>query len=119
MLNLNFVSVVDKASIAAIEVLPATAGARLAVNTVAPETNQPVNLYPNPATEKITVKLSQPTQQITTFITDLTGAVHSSNKHQVISNTTLEIPVSSLPPAVYLLQLTTEHGKQTLKFVKQ
>ena len=92
MLNLNFVSLVDKASIVAIEIVPATSGTRL-VQTIKEETgsNQQISLYPNPATDKLMVKLSKSTQPISTTITDLTGVVHGHNTHQPVDASTLEI----------------------------
>ena len=119
-LNLAFVSVIDKASIAAIEIIPAATSARLALNpATAAAGSQQVSLFPNPATERVTVKLAAPAEHISTIITDLTGAVLGNNQHQKLDATTFAIPVSSLPPAVYLLQVTTELGKHTLKFIKQ
>ena len=104
VLNLNFVSVVDKASIAAIEIIPATTSARLALNpATAAAGSQQVSLFPNPATERVTVKLAEPAEHISTIITDLTWAVQGNNQHQKLDATTLAIPVGSLPPAVYLL----------------
>ncbi|QNF31329.1 DNRLRE domain-containing protein (plasmid) [Adhaeribacter swui] len=117
MLNLNFVSLVDKASIAAIEVVPVTAGARQAVA----ETKEsfPVQLYPNPATNRIRVKLPQPVPQISTYITDVTGVKYQYNTYQLLDTTTLEIPVSSLSLGVYMLYLQTGQDQQILKFIKQ
>ncbi|QNF34430.1 DNRLRE domain-containing protein [Adhaeribacter swui] len=117
MLNLNFVSVVDKASIAAIEISPVTTGARLAV--VEAKESSHAQLYPNPATNKIRVRLSQPVQQISTFITDITGVKYQFNTHQQLNATILEVPVSSLPPAVYLLHLHLGQDQQIFKFIKQ
>jgi len=42
---------------------------------------------------------------------NLTGTVRKNNAHRQVDSSTLEIMVSQLPAAVYLLQLQTEHGR--------
>lgn len=77
------------------------------------------NNHTNPATDKLTVRLAEATPQVFTTITDVTGVVLGRNTHRLIDDNTLEISVTTLPPAIYLLQIQTNRGMQTLKFVKQ
>ena len=116
--SLDFTSLVDRACVAAIQIIPT--GARIA-GSAAEEVvaNLSARLYPNPVTNKLTAQLAAPVSQLTTTISEVTGRTRSHNSHQMVDATTLEIDVAALPPAVYLLHLQTESGRQTLKFIKQ
>ncbi len=120
-LEVVLTSVTDRASLAAIEVMPVVSGLRKAINDTQPEEviSLKASLYPNPVNEKVTIRLSEPVLQLQTTITDITGAVQGRDTHRMVDNTLLEIPVTSLSPAVYLLQIQTEWGWQTLKFIKK
>lgn len=68
--------------------------------------HQNITMYPNPATEKLTIAL--PESQIlnpTILITDITGKLVSSAK--LLSNIN-EIPLYGFLPGIYLVKIITE-----------
>ncbi|WP_158267480.1 choice-of-anchor tandem repeat GloVer-containing protein [Adhaeribacter arboris] len=119
-LNISFISVTDKACVSAIEVISVANPNRLATQTF--PLNRTVittKIYPNPATNKLTLVLDKPDAQISTSITDLTGAEVRLIQQQSIKNNQLELNIQDLKPGVYLLHLQTDQGIQFFKFIKQ
>ncbi len=117
-LTLNFTSVVERACVAAIQITPVAA--RLDTDTPAEDIPElATSLYPNPAFDQVTVQLSQPTVKVATVVTDATGSQVLLNTHQLIAEDKVQVNVAPLKAGLYLLQLQTDHGFQTLKFVKE
>jgi len=80
---------------------------------------QEVNIYPNPATTQLNVEIVDAlSQSINAEIIDITGKVlyrEQFNHNGGTQNYTL--PVSHLAKGVYILNLNTQNGKRTSKFV--
>ena len=77
----------------------------------------PVQVYPIPATDMITVSISDRTEvNRTAVIYDLTGKVVADHKLQGFST---DISIAELERGVYLLKLPTAEGQIVHRFVKQ
>lgn len=80
---------------------------------------QEVNIYPNPASSVLNVEITnEMSQPITAEIVDITGKVlymEQFNHNGGTENYTL--PVSNLAKGIYILNLKTQNGKRTSKFV--
>ena len=81
-------------------------------------------LYPNPATTTLTVETDSPIREITVY--DLTGrtvAVETrcttSLRANDYSPVRRDLNVASLPAGIYLLNIVTDRGVQTSRFVKK
>ena len=80
--------------------------------------NAPItaNLYPNPAHNTLTVESTSPIREINVY--DMTGhavaveTMYTSSLQQVVN-------ITSLPTGIYLLNVVTENGAKTAKFVKE
>ncbi|QMU30380.1 choice-of-anchor tandem repeat GloVer-containing protein [Adhaeribacter radiodurans] len=120
MLHLSFISVVDKACVAAIEVIPVANSNRLANQE--PSLNQNtriISIFPNPVINKLTLFLPGIEDQVITFVTDITGAQVSTQKQQIVKNHQLELDVQSLKAGVYVLHVQTNQEVQSLRFIKK
>ncbi len=73
---------------------------------------QPISISPNPATDKLTVNVTERILQLSIYT--LTGK--QIKTYRDIDNT---IDISELPDGIYLLQLQTETGITYRKFIKQ
>ncbi|MDQ4141949.1 MAG: malectin domain-containing carbohydrate-binding protein, partial [Bacteroidota bacterium] len=112
-LTLLFTSVVDKACVSAIEVLPA--------NGVEPSettTNLIANLYPNPADNFLNIDLIADVERVSAKITNSTGDVVKTID-QFAENNKLQIEVSELEAGLYQLHVQTPTGVQVYRFVKK
>jgi hypothetical protein len=118
ILNLYFSKgLADNPIVSAVEVLP-VAGARLAGEPKS-EAEQ-VSLYPNPATDRLFVKLPFAARQVqSTAVADGVGRVLLRDAHRQTGEDGLEIGVESLPEGFYVLQLRTDEGIRRIKFLKQ
>ncbi len=78
-----------------------------------------MTIYPNPASDDIQVHidLTQSVEDAQLDIVDLSGKVLLTNHLSKIKSRDLGINVSKLPEGVYHLQLTTESGRKSVKFV--
>lgn len=81
-------------------------------------------LYPNPATTTLTVETDSPIREITVY--DLTGravAVETRCTTSLRANNysplRRDLNVASLPAGIYLLNIVTDRGVQTSRFVKK
>ncbi len=122
ILNLFFAKgTADAPLISAIEVVPVAAAARTAAEDIAAGTETwKATLYPNPASDRLTVTLPFPAEAVeATTITDPAGNARLLNAHQVSGPDQLQIGVGTLPQGLYLLKIDTAHGRRVLKFVKQ
>ncbi|PSR54632.1 hypothetical protein AHMF7605_14510 [Adhaeribacter arboris] len=111
--TLLFSSVVDKACVAAIEVLPAS-GAESDKAT----TNLIANLYPNPAENSLTIALNTAVEKVEAKITNNTGDVVKTID-QSVENNKLQIEISNLEAGLYQLHVQTPTGVQVYRFVKK
>ncbi|PSR54837.1 hypothetical protein AHMF7605_15665 [Adhaeribacter arboris] len=119
-LNLRFTSTVDKACVAAIEVVPVAGAERLEMEVEPAEEGELVtSLYPNPVKTNLTVQLTAPADKLQTAVVDATGREVLLNAHEQLGRDKLQINVASLQAGLYLLQLQTEQGHQILKFMKE
>ena len=73
-----------------------------------------MEVYPNPATDKLTVTISEPVELMEVFSNS--GALVY---RETTSNDNSTIDIGSLPPGTYTLCLTTSHGVVTKKFIKK
>jgi hypothetical protein len=107
-------------SVSAIEVAAVT-GARLAGASAGENgaENLRVLVYPNPVSDKLTVRLPFPARQVTgTAVVTATGESLVQQGHHVRGEYELEIPVAHLGAGLHLLRLDSEHGRQVVRFVK-
>jgi hypothetical protein len=74
------------------------------------------SLYPNPATDKITVELSGMTQGGNLTIVDIEGQEFITRQ---ITEPKTQIDISNLPSGVYFVQLTKDKTVEVEKVVKQ
>ncbi|WP_158267665.1 choice-of-anchor tandem repeat GloVer-containing protein [Adhaeribacter arboris] len=115
-LNLQFISVVDKACVAAIEILPISkAEQHIDTSPVILATR----LYPNPVIDKFTVDLKVPAEELVTSLLSADGLSLGLNTHRLIATNQLEFPVSHLRPGLYSLLVYTSTGQQVLRFIKK
>ncbi|MCB9174915.1 MAG: T9SS type A sorting domain-containing protein [Flavobacteriales bacterium] len=76
-----------------------------------------IKVYPNPAIKALTIELDELLQNGVLNIKDVSGKMVLS---QQLSNTNkLTVPISHLAKGVYLLEITSDLGKQQLKFIKE
>jgi len=75
-----------------------------------------LSLYPNPATDKITVELSGMTQGGNLTIVNIEGQQVMTRQ---ITQPKTQIDISTLPSGVYFARLTEEKTVSIVKFVKQ
>ena len=73
----------------------------------------PVKIYPNPATDKITVENLNGGQ---ISILNMNGSIVYS---QEVSNQKTEINVSNLPDGIYIIKTVSKDATSTIKFTKQ
>jgi hypothetical protein len=73
-------------------------------------------LYPNPATDKITIKLSGMTQGGNLTIVDIEGQQLITRQ---ITEPKTHVDINSLPSGVYFVRVTNEKTVEVGKFVKQ
>jgi len=77
-----------------------------------------ITLYPNPVVDKFYITLAAPPDKVTIRIININGAVISTNEYNVAGKNKLEINASQLQRGIYMVELQTEQGKQTLRFIK-
>jgi hypothetical protein len=105
--------------LAALEVVAVTAPARVAAAGEADGAG-PIRLYPNPVRDKIHVALPFPAKGVrATAVTDARGTVLLSDGHRLTGENALEIETGTLPKGLFLLQIHTDGGSHTSKFVKE
>lgn len=77
-----------------------------------------VSLFPNPASDKITLKIQQSNSLQNSFISvyDLAGQLLMQ---QPISKQQTEIDISNLAKGVYILKLNTNSNAKVIRFVKE
>lgn len=76
-------------------------------------------VYPNPAHDLVRLQITEPLladKGISVF--DASGGSHSRLQVKRINDQTIELKVASLAPGIYLVQVETKQGYQTLRFTK-
>lgn len=76
-----------------------------------------ISIYPNPFSNKLTIKAPTINIGYSIEITNSNGQVVYKNNKQ-IRNNVLEINTESFPSGIYFVNITTEEGKLIKKFIK-
>lgn len=74
------------------------------------EANSSIRIFPNPATESVTIADLEPTMQYTATIVDVSGR---EVLHQRVTMQDATLDVSTLTPGMYILNVTDENGIRT------
>jgi hypothetical protein len=112
---------VDLAHVAAIEVvrLPASA-ARLASEAAASPALPAIRLYPNPVSHTLMIQLPFPAGWVkAATIRNTTGRVLLTDGYRPAGENRLQWNIASLGRGLYLLEVQTDQGRQTFRFLKQ
>ena len=76
------------------------------------------NVYPNPVTSKINIKsIDIQTDKLTIELQDIAGRTLLTQQSENVDN--FQIDLSKFPIGLYLIKLSSEHGVQIHKIVKQ
>jgi len=83
------------------------------------EQDQPisVSVYPNPATDFLTVNSKDQVQDFRVY--NLLGAEVLTGRFSNMKNASNQVDISTLPSGVYVLELVSETGSGRVKFTKQ
>lgn len=81
--------------------------------------NPKATLYPNPAVDKIFITLQSAEEKVVVRIIDMKGSVVSTNTYTLSGKTRIETDVTQLSRGIYLAEIETSQGKQSLKFIKK
>lgn len=73
-----------------------------------------VKVYPNPVVDILNVEAASKVSTVQVF--DLTGKVVSSHALSAVKN---QVDLSKLAPGVYVVNIQTENGTQSVKIVKK
>lgn len=77
-----------------------------------------LNVFPNPATDKIQIELAdEKPQTLTATLTDVTGKTWQTKTFK--PSDVKQLDIEALPKGVYLLQLQTESGTTVKRIIKQ
>lgn len=85
------------------------------IHGLKPEDNA-INIFPNPASDYLTLRFSQNISKAEIKIHNLLGELKSSSK---MSSSESTIDISDLSNGVYILEVTTEKNIMRQKFIKQ
>ena len=75
-----------------------------------------VNVYPNPASDKLMVNIENATGAVVLLVQNTIGQIVLQ---KTVSSGVNELPVSSLPAGIYFLHVTSNGSETTEKFVKE
>ncbi len=122
-LDLSFTSVVDRAMVCAIEVIPAastTVTKAIARPWAVEEVSAPISiLYPNPARSIVMVNVDETAGRLKAIVTNVNGTMVLQESLSVSRFGTLKMNVAALRPGVYFLTLQTGNGMRRFKFIKE
>jgi hypothetical protein len=94
-------------------------GQKLADVLPAPQVQQSISVYPNPAVDQMTIDLSQIQEPVSSIrILDISGSVFLEKKIENDSQQ-LKVDVSNLHSGIYLLEMITPSGRKFSKFEVQ
>jgi hypothetical protein len=74
-----------------------------------------LGVFPNPASEFITLTLPAIMQETTLTLSDATGEII---RHTPIHSGTHRIDISALPPGIYFITIQTISGSRSARFIK-
>jgi hypothetical protein len=100
---------------------PGVAYAACPTATTPPFEKIKASLFPNPATDNITVVLPASTtgKLVTIRLLDMMGKQVKIITKQYVGQSNIEIPVSNLYHGVYMVRISDNNNEQTLKFIKK
>jgi uncharacterized repeat protein (TIGR03803 family) len=75
-------------------------------------------LYPNPVVDKFYISLNEPSDEVIVRLINISGAVISTDQYNLSGKNQLELNASQLQRGIYMIELQTKQGKQTLRFIK-
>ncbi len=78
-----------------------------------------LNVFPNPATEQVTVSFEQTTERVEIELIDATGRVLINQESTVIGTNMVNFPVNNLSAGFYTVRLTNASGITTEKLMIQ
>ena len=77
------------------------------------------SVYPNPAHDFVRLQPAEPLPVETNIsVFDAGGRSHAGLPVKRVNEQTVELKVASLPPGIYLVQVKTKQGYQTMRFTK-
>jgi uncharacterized delta-60 repeat protein len=82
-------------------------------SVLAPNKNFTANIYPNPANENLYITMPETNTIISTNILNVNGQKIKESKDNLV------IPIHDLPNGLYFIQITSNHGSITQKFIKE
>ena len=76
-----------------------------------------MNIYPNPATDIINVKVNTLTNDVINYsLTDISGRIIETGENY---KSTFSVNISDYNMGVYLLKLSTDKGQSTFRILKK
>jgi hypothetical protein len=75
----------------------------------------PLDVFPNPASEFITLTLPAIIQKTTLILSDANGEII---RHTPVHSGTHRIDISALPPSIYFITIQTISGSRSARFIK-
>jgi hypothetical protein len=78
-----------------------------------------VIIYPNPANDKIFIKLSSDKKLKVLYIQDISGKTRSVDYHLRTSDQVIPVSIIGFEPGLYFITITTESYTSRLKFIKK
>jgi hypothetical protein len=112
--KIKFTEYFDNRSNRQVIVFNKTSYDALSTNNVFTKNNN-ITVYPNPANDKLNIEFDETTKNVSFSIADLSGKT-------IISSTLINsssIDISGLNIGMYLLNIDTNNGTKTVKFIKQ
>jgi hypothetical protein len=76
-------------------------------------------IYPNPVIDRFSISMQLPADKLTLKIIDIKGAVVKSYSYSLSGKTRIEGDASNLTSGIYIAEIETTSGKQSLKFIKK
>lgn len=77
------------------------------------------SLYPNPVDDKLFLKMANTSPQVNCTIYDISGMEVFNTNFNNIQNNSIEIDSHQFKKGIYIIQLKSNNGIQTSKFVKE
>jgi hypothetical protein len=78
-----------------------------------------IKIYPNPASDKLTIELPTNTKRVEVSVYNLLGETVLTKTREEIVNNKMELDVKHLARALYVLKIKADHINHTSKFVKE
>lgn len=79
-----------------------------------------INIYPNPVSDYFTFETENEMKSLNIHVTSITGqSVASFNEQAVSKNYKKEVDMTSFPPGIYLVEVSTPEHNNVIKIIKQ